>query len=147
METLKNRNTAIEWFEGQTKTQKVSLFNKYAHLIFMGNERTYDTLTGREIERIWAEDKQESISDETMKMLSDAAREEMSEPSLVLTKTEQEEQVRFYLRRFSDLANSHFHDGNMEYHNYWKGQVMGMCKIVRFTDMNIDTDYYLKQLI
>lgn len=148
METLNNRTAAIEWFNSHNEAQKQILFNKYSHLITMGNDRTVSKLTGREIEDIWHEEMHPTISDEQMKMLSDAAREEMDDDGgLALTKEQQVKQVRHYFAKFTDLANQFFHDGDYVNQTYWKGQVMGMCKIVQFTDMDIDINYYLKRLI
>jgi hypothetical protein len=148
MDTLGSRQTAISWFNSHNHDQKEILFNKYSHLILMGHDRNYSDLTGREIEEIWCEETQSTISDEQMKMLSDAAREEMDDDNgLALTKEQQVKQVRHYFAKFTDLANQCFHEGDTEIQQYWKGQVMGMCKIVQFTDMDIDINYYLKRLI
>jgi hypothetical protein len=56
-------------------------------------------------------------------------------------------QIEHYLKEFIKLQNSFWYDHNDELANYWKGQVMGICKVIEVLDLVIDSDYYLKQLL
>jgi hypothetical protein len=58
----------------------------------------------------------------------------------------QKVQTLHYLENFIELANNFFNDGNMELYNYWKGQVMGICKMCTLLELDIDTKYYLQRL-
>lgn len=64
-------------------------------------------------------------------------------------KEKQKEQIIHYLDKCTELSNSFFNDNNKPLHEYWKGQVMGMCKII--TELQLENDinpnYYLTKLI
>ncbi len=61
----------------------------------------------------------------------------------------QKNQIIHYLDEFVRLSNSFFEDDNKALHEYWKGQVMGMCKVI--TELQLENDinpnYYLTKLI
>lgn len=59
-------------FVGNNQPCKLSCSTKYY-------KRRFETLTDLEIEEIWRMETQDSLSDEDMKMLTDEAKEEMSE--------------------------------------------------------------------
>lgn len=59
----------------------------------------------------------------------------------------QKAQTEHYFISFIKLANDFFNDGNMELYNYWKGQVMGISKMCNLLNLDIDTKYYLNQMI
>jgi hypothetical protein len=63
-----------------------------------------------------------------------------------LTET-QEKQIIHYLTSFTKLANDFFEEGNKPFQEYWKGQVMGICKIIDLMNLPFDTSYYLSKLI
>ena len=71
----------------------------------------------------------------------------------LLVSDKEKQQIEHWLKRFVELANSHFESGNKKYYEYWKGQVMGICKIIDLLQMSgvsegkIDTKYYLNQMI
>jgi len=55
-------------------------------------------------------------------------------------------QIEHFFKEFTRLANLFWNDGDMILFNYWKGQVMGMAKVVNKIGMDIDTDYWLRQI-
>lgn len=55
-------------------------------------------------------------------------------------------QIEHFFKEFTRLANAFWTDGNMVLFNYWKGQVIGMSKVVNQIGIDIDTDYWLKQI-
>ena len=55
-------------------------------------------------------------------------------------------QIEHFFKEFTRLANSFWNDGDMVLYNYWKGQAMGMSKVVNQIGLDIDTDYWLKQI-
>lgn len=57
------------------------------------------------------------------------------------------EQTIHHLEKFTELANSFWQENDMELYNYWKGQVMGICKVISAYEIDIDSEYYLKQLL
>lgn len=61
--------------------------------------------------------------------------------------TKQHSQTIHWLNEFTKMANLFWQNGNKENYEYWKGQVMGMCKVIPFMTEEIDTDYYLNQLL
>jgi len=58
----------------------------------------------------------------------------------------QKEQVEHYFKEFVKLANQFWNENDKPHYEYWKGQVMGMSKVVNIFELDIDTSYYLKQL-
>ena len=60
----------------------------------------------------------------------------------------QNRQIEKYLITYSTKSNDSWGDDNMiGLHMYWKGQVMGMCKIIDTMNLDIDTEYYLQNLL
>lgn len=55
-------------------------------------------------------------------------------------------QIEHFFKKFTRLANEFFNDNDMVLFNYWKGQVMGMSKVVNQLGLDINTDYWLKQI-
>ena len=56
--------------------------------------------------------------------------------------------IENYLTKYSKMANNSWgDDDNIALHNYWHGQVMGMCKIITAMKLDIDIDYYLNNLL
>ena len=54
--------------------------------------------------------------------------------------------LEHYLKIFTENANAFFSDGNIELCEYWKGQVMGICKVIDLLKIKIDTKYWLNQI-
>lgn len=61
--------------------------------------------------------------------------------------TEKINQIEHWLRIF--IANHHtfYNNNDLKYAEYWKGQVMGIVKIINLLELDIDYNYYLKQLL
>jgi hypothetical protein len=55
-------------------------------------------------------------------------------------------QIDHYFKEFTRLANKFWDEGDMELYNYWKGQVMGMSHLATTLGIDIDTNYWLKQI-
>jgi hypothetical protein len=62
--------------------------------------------------------------------------------------SKQKEQLEQYLSKFVEKANSFFASGDYTLSEYWKGQVMGICKVITVLklDDKINTSYYLNRL-
>ena len=59
---------------------------------------------------------------------------------------EQKNEIEHLLEEYTNLANKYWENGDDSPNHYWKGQVMGMCKVLdRVSD--IDTSFYLKRLL
>ena len=56
------------------------------------------------------------------------------------------EQLEYYLRKFVENAN-HCFGTDSENFFYWKGQVMGICKVIDLLGLKIDTKYWLNQML
>ena len=61
---------------------------------------------------------------------------------------ENKEQIRNYLSESCRRANEFEDQNNQVLKEYWKGQVIGMIKIIKLIDLNqeINTEFYLKQI-
>lgn len=55
-------------------------------------------------------------------------------------------QIEHWMKEFTKLSNQFSDAGNKELQEYWKGQVMGMCKVVDLLKIDIDSGYWLRQL-
>ncbi len=61
--------------------------------------------------------------------------------------TEKRQQVQHFLTEGCRKANEFDDQNNQVLKEYWKGQVMGMIKIIHlFDEGGIETSFYLKQL-
>ncbi len=58
----------------------------------------------------------------------------------------QQKQAEHWLTEFTALSEKFFDEGDKKLSDYWKGQVMGICKMADLIDSKIDTHYYLNQL-
>lgn len=60
----------------------------------------------------------------------------------------QQKQTEHYLNEFTKLSNKFFDDGEKDLSEYWKGQVMGICKMITLLKLEdqIDITYYLNRL-
>ena len=56
------------------------------------------------------------------------------------------QQIVHWFSEFIEIANNFWKEDNIELFNYWKGQVMGLSKMVNLLELDIDTDYYLKKM-
>ena len=64
-----------------------------------------------------------------------------------MTLQEKNQQIRNFLTEGCRRANEFADQNNNVLKEYWKGQVMGMIKIVHiFNEGDIETSFYLKQL-
>jgi hypothetical protein len=60
----------------------------------------------------------------------------------------QKNRIELYLKEYSKKANKSWGDDDIVgLHNYWQGQVMGMCKIIDAMKLDIDTEFYLNNLL
>jgi len=58
----------------------------------------------------------------------------------------QKQQVQHWLIEFSKLSVKFSDENDKVLSDYWKGQVMGICKVADLINSGIDTKYYLSQL-
>lgn len=58
----------------------------------------------------------------------------------------QKNQIIHWLNAFIKTSNNFDEDGNKPLSEYWKGQVMGICKMITLLELDIDGSYYLNQL-
>jgi len=60
----------------------------------------------------------------------------------------QKKQTEHYLNEFIKLHNSFFKDGDYKLAEYWKGQVMGICKMITVFECenDLNPEYYLSQI-
>ena len=61
-------------------------------------------------------------------------------------KSKAKSQIEFYFKDFTEKANSFWEENNEPLYNYWKGQVFGMTKVVKEMGLDIDFDYWLRQI-
>lgn len=59
---------------------------------------------------------------------------------------EKRNQIEHWLRVFTTNHNTFYNDNDLKYAEYWKGQVMGIGKIIDLLKLDIDYKYYLNQL-
>ena len=65
---------------------------------------------------------------------------------LTFINKKQESTIENWLEKFTNLSNEFSNQGNKELKEYWKGQVMGMCKIIDEIKIDIDTHYWLNKI-
>lgn len=58
----------------------------------------------------------------------------------------QKQQAEHWLKEFTKLANGFWSDNNSFLYEYWKGQVMGIAKVLDLIGSGIDTRHYLNKL-
>jgi len=58
----------------------------------------------------------------------------------------QKAQALHWLNSFTALQNSFFNDGDYKTADYWKGQVMGICKMLTLIDSDIDIKHFLNSM-
>jgi len=61
-------------------------------------------------------------------------------------KMENLHQIKNYLAEASRRANDFADQNNVELMEYWKGQVLGMIKIINLLELDINTEFYIKQI-
>jgi hypothetical protein len=57
-----------------------------------------------------------------------------------------EKEIEHLLKSYTQLANSFFQKGDFVNHSYWKGQVMGISKVVETLKLDIDHKFYLRMM-